>query len=181
MVMERTITRRNGDTYTVLFDDVDLPLWESRTWGIQSGYAANFRREGGKIKCSYFHREILGQKNFTKERPFTDHVDRNRLNNTRCNLRIVSHTENVWNRKKPSITKNNYIGLYFKEQYNYWAVRVRCNGKVLFVGNFKSEIEAARAYDIECLRLKGDFAVLNFPERVEEYRELLKRGGRSVG
>jgi hypothetical protein len=59
--------------------------------------------------------------------------------------------------------RSKYRGLTYVPVYDNWMVRIVENGKRKFIGEFKCEEEAARAYDREALRIYGERAVLNFP------------------
>ena len=37
--------------------------------------------------------------------------------------------------------------------------------KGIYIGTYDTELDAARAYDAEAFRLRGEFAVLNFPAK----------------
>jgi hypothetical protein len=49
-------------------------------------------------------------------------------------------------------------------RYLYWKAEISPNGKRLYLGIFKSETDAARAYDAAAAKEFGDFARLNFPQ-----------------
>lgn len=93
-----------------------------------------------------------------------DHIDGDGLNNRRVNLRIVTHRQNIWNRKKnvnPTSSKFKGVSLYKKS--GRWVAYIAAHGKRRHIGYFDDEEAAARAYDAEARRLHGEFACLNFP------------------
>jgi hypothetical protein len=47
--------------------------------------------------------------------------------------------------------------------YAYWVARITVNKKRMSLGSFKSEIDAAKAYDEAALKYYGNYAKLNFP------------------
>lgn len=97
-------------------------------------------------------------------RMVVDHRDGNTFNNTRENLRICSHSQNLMNTGPKGTAANNlYKGVYANERNTAWQARVWNNG-VLVPGSFcESRVEAAKEYDKLCLKLRGEFAWLNFP------------------
>lgn len=44
-----------------------------------------------------------------------------------------------------------------------WRVRIRANGKRIYLGSFEDEMEAAKIYDIAAKKYHGEYASLNFP------------------
>ena len=67
---------------------------------------------------------------------YIDHIDRNKLNNSIENLRVVTHTQNQWNR--------NGKGYYFRK--GKYAARIIVDGEHKHLGLFVSEDEAHQAY-----------------------------------
>jgi len=95
---------------------------------------------------------------------YCDHINHNGLDNRKANLRPATGTQNVWHRrkfKKPSRSK--YKGIDWSKDVNRWRARIRVNGRRIYLGSFKNEIDAARAYDKAARRYHGQFAALNFP------------------
>lgn len=76
-----------------------------------------------------------------------DHIDRNKLNNTRENLRHATLTENSQNTSRKG--RNTYIGVS-RAKKKYSAI---CMGT--YLGTFENEKDAAVAYDIYVLRTLG--------------------------
>jgi hypothetical protein len=151
-----------------LVDDEDVQLVAKHTWYLCStGYATTTVHISGSKKTGIvqkgisMHRLIMG---FPKEQ--VDHVNRDKLDNQRSNLRLASHTQNCWNAdKQPSNT--GYRGVR-RESENVFSARV--GQKV--IGYYRTAELAAQARDIEALKVRGEFAVLNFdpnelPESVE--------------
>ena len=91
-----------------------------------------------------------------------DHIDRNRLNNKRSNLRVCTRQQNSWNKGKKvsKQTSSKYIGVC-RHQKIYWQSYIKIDGKVVGLGYFKDEKDAARAYNEACVKERGKWAVLN--------------------
>lgn len=64
-------------------------------------------------------------------------------------------------RSKTKKTNSVYIGI--SNCGNFWSARIKQNGKIYHVGNFASEIDAAKARDYEAIKRFGFNARLNFP------------------
>lgn len=109
------------------------------------------KHEGSKSKFRFtVHELILGQK-------YADHINGNGLDNRNENLRPATKQQNAWNSRKVENCGSKYKGVY-KVRDDKWTVQV--NGK--HVGIFKTELEAAKAYDKKALEIYGEFARLNF-------------------
>ena len=95
-----------------------------------------------------------------------DHINGDRLDNRRCNLRLCSGRENQMNRKKSSGKSSSYKGVSFFPRTGRWASRIKVHGRNLHLGYFVSEKDAALAYDAAALHHFGEFARLNFSDEV---------------
>jgi len=97
-----------------------------------------------------------------------DHIDHNGLNNSRINLRITNNKGNQQNRRKHPINENTsfYKGVNFdsKNKTNPWRAYIKYAGKVKHLGYYKTEIDAALAYNKAATEHFGDMAFLNIPK-----------------
>jgi hypothetical protein len=113
-------------------------------------------------KHGKMHRMIMGVTNPKIE---ADHIDGDTLNNQIDNLRLCTHAENVKSRHKH---KNKYLGVYPYKctnkkgvTYQYYRAEVTINFIKRYTKTFKTEKEAAIAYN-EIIKLYGgDFSRLN--------------------
>jgi hypothetical protein len=120
----------------------------------------NIKIGPGKTKMVSMHREIMNPPGHL----LVDHRNNDTLDNRRANLRLATHSENSYNRPKTKAkTTSQYIGIYSEKRTGRWTVKIRVNGKRLWIGRFESEIEAAKAYDAAARKYHGEFARLNFP------------------
>lgn len=106
-----------------------------------------------------------------------DHIDGNRLNNRRENLRIVTLKQNYQNKSKPKTVKSTskYIGVSFKPKWKKYLSFLSANGKYMSLGYYKTEEEAAKVRDVFLLHQSNTdtesfYHKLNFPERKEELK-----------
>lgn len=96
-----------------------------------------------------------------------DHIDRDPSNNTTRNLRIVTKAQNMSNRGKTRANTSGFIGVYktcpsqLRRGCKPWYSKIMHNKKTTHIGNFNTAEEASDAYDLKCLFLKGEYAVLN--------------------
>lgn len=89
-----------------------------------------------------------------------DHKDGDTLNNSKNNLRICSHKNNIRNMNKSTLHTSKYKGVHLRKN-GKWQARITKNYKLIHIGYFKIEAEAAKAYNIMASELFGEFANLN--------------------
>jgi hypothetical protein len=74
-----------------------------------------------------------------------DHIDRNKLNNSVDNLRLIHNRVNgSLNREKLT---SKYIGVYWSKQYKKWVSAIRIKGVKHILGMFDCELKAAYTYN----------------------------------
>lgn len=87
-----------------------------------------------------------------------DHRDRDGLNNRRDNLRICTQTQNHMNSKPYAGGTSEYKGVSRKKQNSKWLARITVNKRLIHLGYFQSEKEAAFVYNEAALKHFGEFA-----------------------
>lgn len=117
-----------------LVDDEDwYMLTRIYTWHIDNGYVHS--SVVGRI-----HRFLLKP----KPHELVDHINNNRLDNRKCNLRIATYSLNNHNRPKQQGTKYTYRGVSKKK--GKWTARISHQYKTYDLGLFDTELEAHEAY-----------------------------------
>lgn len=92
-----------------------------------------------------------------------DHKDRDSLNNTIANLRKATRSQNLSNSPKPFFgkTTSRFKGVSWNSRDQRWQARISLNNATVNLGNYKDEIEAAKAYNEAVLELRDGFGYLN--------------------
>lgn len=119
-------------------------------------YAMRQEMVDGKRKTIYMARLILD----AKEGELVDHINRITLDNRKDNLRIVTHRENNRN-SRPKGGTSKYKGVHFEKFTGKWRASITVNRKEYKLGRFKSEVEAAKAYNEAAYIHYGCYAYLN--------------------
>ena len=89
-----------------------------------------------------------------------DHINKNTLDNRKSNLRFCTREQNMWNSKSRSGT-SKYKGVSFDKQKKKWMARISSNRKIMHIGYYISQKDAAIAYNKKAKKIHGDFAFLN--------------------
>jgi len=119
---------------------------------------------GGTInnKNWRIHRYIIIQilKNDIDSKTFIDHIDNNKMNNKRNNLRIVTISENNRNGSKRLNTTSCYHGVTYAKRDKIWKSHVTINKKQISLF-YKNEHHAAYQYNLWCEEFNLTTAKLN--------------------
>jgi len=137
-------------------DAADYERLSQYNWSYRAGYAGCCI----KGKSVLMHRLIMN----TPKGKVVDHMDGNRLNNCRANMRNCTPGENRCNQAKRIGSVSRYKGVFYLKRTGRYYAKIRHRGKEYWLGCSDDEVEAARAYDRKAVELFGEFARLNFPE-----------------
>lgn len=146
-----------------LVDDEDFDVLNKFKWCCNNwGYAMRNIQRNGIKSAIIMHREIMN----TPKGMDTDHIDHNKLNNQKNNLRICTRRENQRNRKKNVNGTSKFKGVYATTEhgYKYYVSHIIVTGKRLFKTfpqTPEGEIEAAKWYNEQAEKHHGEFALFN--------------------
>lgn len=152
------LTGKHGEGTVALVDDEDFEQINRFSWYVGNGYA----RSGSRENMLHMHRLIMKPSNDK----VVDHIDGDRLNNKRSNLRICTQKENLKNRKKQKDSGNTYKGVKYKK--GKYECSIIVENKFIFIGIFEDEIHAVNAYNYYSEIYFGNFSKPNDCPYVEK-------------
>lgn len=101
------------------------------------------------------HREILGLEYGDPREG--DHINLNRLDNRRSNLRVCTRRQNEYNKGPRIDNTSGYKGVSFYKRTRKWMARILDNGKRRYLGSYETPQEAYEAYKCAAKIIHGDF------------------------
>lgn len=148
-----------------LVDDEDYPELIKHTWYLsKQGYAARsyWNVEKQTTGTIYMHRLILK----TPGGFDTEHIDLNKLNNQKSNLRVATRSQNMANvrRAKKEQARSQYKGVSYLDRPKLrkkWLSYIKIDYKMYYNGYYETEQEAAHIYNQFAEQVFGEFAYLN--------------------
>ena len=144
-----------------VIDTEDIPKIKKYKWRMTNGYIKSGEEN---LQMS---RIIMNPPNNME----VDHIDRNPLNNQKSNLRICTRSQNQMNTRSKLNGTSKYKGVHWNTRRKVWIAKIKINSATHQIGQFKSEIEAARAYNERAIELFGEFAKLNPVKTAVKERE----------
>lgn len=145
----------------ILVDDEDYEALNAFTWYLTSrGYATRKKRKGEEAPSTHItmHRQIMGVQ--AVREPHVDHINGDITDNRRSNLRLVTHSENMQN-KKSSGNSSGYRGVYWNPLTKAFYVCITVRGVKYSGGRFENKEDAAKAYNDLATKHLGEIARLN--------------------
>lgn len=143
---------------TIVDDDIYELIKDQKWHCATNGYAIrNLPREYRQLqKKIRLHQLVMCFPN-----SIIDHINGNKLDNRRCNLRLCNESTNGANSIIPKNNTTGYKGVSINPCGTFRA-RVDKNGQGYYLGTFSNVIDAAKAYDKKAKELFGKFAKTNF-------------------
>jgi len=148
-----------------IVDPEDFDRLNKYEWYVYPGHktfyaARSYRKKDGRRGRLPMHSQIIK----VPDGLLVDHINQNGWDNRKANLRPATAAQNSINRAKykDRTYGSKYKGVTWQCKYNRWKVQIVTNRKVIYLGSFKDEVEAAKAYDEAAKKYHGEFASLNF-------------------
>jgi len=154
---KRCIELRNKKGEVVahaVVDDIDYEFVMQWRWHLSRGYACRRYRKDGKMRGELLHRKVAARAGLCLDNQI-DHINRNKLDNRRSNLRAATASQNQMNRPAQANNKLGVKGVQQTKQGRYRAYD-RANGKYKHIGVYDT-VEEAKAAWTEATSYRGEF------------------------
>lgn len=146
-----------GKSGYALVDDEDFERVSEFSWTtVKHGYVGRRLAKGNMLLHRFITDAPIGL--------LVDHINGDKLDNRRSNLRLATQAENLRNRKVHANNRTGYKGVYWHKMARKYAARIAVEKRQIWLGLYEDPADAARAYDEAARKYHGEFARLNFPE-----------------
>jgi hypothetical protein len=158
MVKPRSVTEEDLQVMVRRFDLVDGKIYYKETYNSRAMKGL----EAGTVQNNGYRSVIIKGRDFLAHRIIyylhygvwpgdfqVDHIDGDKLNNKPENLRLVTNKQNNRSYKKArkGVT-SKYRGVYWDKSINKYRATIYHNNKVIYLGLYTCEKEAALTYNI---------------------------------
>lgn len=144
----RKVKLSNGK-YAIV-DVSDYASVSKLSWHFRMGYATRWNGDS-------MHRILMKPEG----RLEVDHINGDRLDNRRSNLRVCTRSQNMRNRKTATRTKSGFKGVAWHKGNKKWIAHLKTGGKTIHLGYFTDKKKAALAYNNGAIIHHKEFANLN--------------------
>ena len=135
----------NGEVYSVKSGKILMPC-------LRGDYFTVKLYKNGKEKKKSLH--CLVAETFienTAKLLFVDHISRNKKDNRVDNLRWATKSMNIRNSLSSLNARSKYNGVYLPKGRYLWKAQIKVNKVSIYIGSFKKETEAAKAFNQFCI------------------------------
>ena len=138
-----------------LVDDDDYNFLSQMKWHCDTkGYARHaVRFSKTELITLRMHRVITKAAKGVE----VDHIDGNKLNNQKSNLRFATDCENKRNQKIYRNNTSGIKGVSWHKGHNRWTAHIGVNGRKIWLGHFRDREDAAKCYREAAIRYHGNF------------------------
>ncbi len=141
-----------------IVDKEDYEFLNQWKWRFSTGYAIRTDYGGGVYKKTILMHRLI---NNTPAHLETDHINLNRLDNRRSNLRSCDKRQNQGNLKPQLGGTSRYKGVCFYKKTGKWKAGIKMYGTCKHLGYYDTQIEAAGAYDKAARSHFQEYALTN--------------------
>lgn len=150
-------TGKHGVDKQVLVDDDDYLILSQYHWYVTTyGYATRMVNIDDKRTSIQMHRQIM---NAPKDKE-VDHINHDKLDNRKVNLRICTKSQNMSNMYPSKSNKSGYRGVILNKKTGKWEAFISVDKKKHHLGLYTKLEDAVKARQKAAVELHGDYAIL---------------------
>lgn len=138
---------------SVVDDDI-FEFVKNIKWHLNKAGYICYSKNNNKV---FLHRLIAN----TPDGYVTDHINGNKLDNLRSNLRVTTDKYNRINSGMRSDNSSGFRGVWYRKNRKRWQSEIKIDGKKYSLGCYSTPEEAASAYNKKAIELFGTYARLN--------------------
>lgn len=142
---------------TALIDDEDAELVARYNWIAVHRKNLWYGQGSAKGEKVLMHRLVMG----FPEGQVVDHRNGIGTDNRKENLRVTTQAQNGRNRRANANSSSGFVGVSWSKDRHRWLACIKVDGKTKNLGRFKTETEAAQAYNTAAKAAFGEFAGIN--------------------
>lgn len=137
---EMIIESKKYGSVKVTIDIDDIEKCSRLTWHYGKNKDSQYIQARDKGKMIKLHRYIMRVEDSSV---LVDHINRDTLDNRKCNLRLCNYQENSFNRSKRKDNTTGVIGVDWNKNAKRWRAKIKYNNVIIHLGYFKDLEEAA--------------------------------------
>lgn len=142
------------------FDLDDYEKINKYCWVQSNGYIVA-REYGSQNKNINMHRLIMNMLDNDDSNIYIDHINHNKSDNRKLNLRLVTNSQNQMNRKTPLNNTSGVIGVSWSKSKQKWRAYIEKDSKYIHLGYYDEFEDAVAARKIGEEKYYGEYSYNN--------------------
>ena len=133
--------------YVKMITSEKVMICDAKEWESLKNFHWNASKKDGYAMASIEGKTVLYHHLILKAKDgyVRDHINRNRLDNRKCNLRYATLRANVLNKGIPKNSTSGCCGVTFEKRLGKWRAYIYCKSKMLHIGYFDNQEDAINA------------------------------------
>ena len=155
------ISGKIGEGKHALLDNEDFKSASKLKWHMSTkGYVLRQVWDPIEKKCNVLmlHHFIVGR---PKKGLQIDHINHDKSDNRKINLREVTNSQNQANTNKRKNNSSGFKGVHFNKSHKKWSALIGFKNKRYSLGYFNKPEDAAIAYNKKALEFFREYALIN--------------------
>lgn len=121
-----------------------------------NGYVVSSTYKGINGSAVFLHSLVLDVNN--EDGLFIDHINGDKMNNLKSNIREVSYSQNAMNTGVRRDNRSGHRGLFYKKKSKTWFAYINKNKQRVNLGHFKDKDKAIKQREIAELYLFAEYS-----------------------